>query len=91
MPHSTPSDKSDSLEDEDDLLPDAPPANAADMTELAGDVAMELDEGKNDAEKMDVKLEDLFNDMDQDDDDEFSSSKADSKVKIESSPPAAPM
>lgn len=90
MPHSAPSDKSDSPEDEDDLLPDAPPANAADMTESAGDVAMDLDEGKSAAEKMDVRLQDLFNDMDEEDD-EFSSSKVDSKVKIESSPPAAPM
>lgn len=90
MPHSTPSNKSDSLEDDDDLLPDAPPANAADMTDLAGDAAMELDEGENGVDKMDVKLQDLFDDMDEEDD-EFSSSKVDSKVKIESSPPAAPM
>lgn len=91
MPHSTPSDKSDSQEDEDDLLPDAPAPNAADTTDLAGDVAMKMEEGENGEDKMDVKLQDLFNDMDEEDD-EFSSSKVDSNVKIESSsPPAAPM
>lgn len=90
MPHSIPSDKSDSLEDEYDLMPDAPSANAAAMAESAGDGAMELDEGNNGVDKMDVKLQDLFDDMDEDDD-EFSSSKVDSKVKTESSPPPAPM
>lgn len=90
MPHSLPPDKSDSQEDDYDLLPDAPPANAATMTELAGDGAMELDEGNNAVDKMDVKLQDLFDDMDEEDD-EFSSSKADSKVKTESSPPPAQM
>lgn len=90
MPHSTPSDQSDSQEDEDDLLPDAPPTDATDATDLPGDVAMESEEEKIEEEKMDVKLQDLFNDMDEEDD-EFSSSRPDSKVKTESSPPAAPM
>ena len=88
MPHSIPTDKSDSPEEAYDLLPDAPPANAGTMTELADDGAMELDEGTNAGDKMDVKLQDLFNDMDEEDD-EFSSSKAGSKVKTESSPPPA--
>lgn len=95
MPHSTPSDKSVSQEDEDDLLPDAPAANAADTTiaesnDLPGDVAMDVEEGKKDVDMVDVKLQDLFNDMDEEDD-EFSSSRVDSKIKTESSPPAAPM
>ena len=90
MPHSTPSDNSDSQDDDLDFLPDAPPTDAADTTDLPGDVAMEVEEGKNDVDKMDVKLQDLFNDMDEEDD-EFSNSKVDSTVKTESSPPEAPM
>lgn len=90
MPHSTPSDESVSQEDEDDILPDAPPTNATDTTDLPGDDIMECEEGKHDVDKMDIKLQDLFNDMDEEDD-EFSSSKLDPKVKTESSPPAAPV
>lgn len=92
---SSPSDKSASQEEEDDLLPDAPPAGAIDKTnaeenDLPGDIVMDTEEGRKDIDKMDVKLQDLFNDMDEEDD-EFSSSKVDAKVKMDSSPPPAQM
>lgn len=101
MPHSIPSDKSSSQEEEDTLLPDASSETATDATISKGsgspsDVAMDVEEGVEarrkcaDADEMDVKLQDLFNDMDEDDD-EFSSSRSDAKVKMEISPPAAPM
>ena len=92
---STPSDKSASQEEEDDVLPDAPPAGATDKTnaeesDSPGDIVMDTEEGRKDIDKMDVKLQDLFNDMDEEDD-EFSSSKVDAKVKMDSSPPPAQM
>ncbi len=94
MPHSMASDYSSSQEEDDDVLPDAPAANPVDTTmaednEMRGDVVADAVEGKMNLEKMDVKLQDLFNDMD-DEDEEFPSSMVDAKVKVESSPPAAP-
>lgn len=96
MPHSIPSDHSHSQVEDDDL-PDAPPTNPSETAsavdnDIRDDIVMDSGEGgeKKDMTKIDIKLQDLFNDMDEDDE-EFSSSRADTKVKLESSPPPAPL
>ena len=68
MPHST-SDTPPSLDD-DSSLPDAP----SQSTSEHGDSGRESGIGKDDNLKIDIKLEDLFND--EDEDEEFPSSAA---------------
>ena len=93
MPHSTAVDlviPSSSLE-EDSELPDAAP-HALDIKEEGkGDDQKELDIDVPVQEelKTEIKLEDLFNDLDEDDE-EFPSSGATAGM-VESSPPAVPM
>ena len=93
MPHSTATDlviPSSPLE-EDSELPDAPP-HALDIREEGeGDNQKESEIGVSVQEelKTEIKLEDLFNDVD-DDDEEFPSSGATTGM-VESNPPAPPM
>ena len=92
MPHSTAADlvtPSSPLE-EDSELPDAPP-HVLGVQEERGDDQKELEiEGPTQEElKTDIKLEDLFND-DEEDDEEFPSSGA-TVGMVENSPPAVPM
>ena len=78
MPHSTePDTVPQEAKDEDQELPDAPP--------LEGNGGMN---GGAEDKKQDVKLDDIFND--EDSDDEFTSSSV-TLGKVESSPPAAPV
>jgi DNA primase small subunit len=75
MPHSVASGGSPASHKDEELLPDAPTGNTADASELNGE--------DNIAEKTaGVKLEDLFNDED-DDDNEFPASSAPADVKME--------
>lgn len=93
MPHSTVADlvtPSSPLE-EDSELPDAPP-HALDIQEdRERENQKELETGGpvQEEKKTDIKLEDLFND-DEEDDEEFPSSGATTGM-IENSPPAVPM
>ncbi|KAL9063422.1 MAG: hypothetical protein Q9161_009473 [Pseudevernia consocians] len=80
MPHSTASAPmlSDGLVEEDGVLPDAPdqipdPAKEEGNISLI-DVALQSEESTGEAPRTDVKLEDLFNDVHEDEDDEFSGS-----------------
>ena len=79
MPHSTHPDNGPQLVEDQNAedLPDAPPLEKGSDQEDGSAL-----------KKQDVKLEDLFND--EDSDEEFTSSGA-TNGKIESSPPAAPM
>ena len=93
MPHSTAADLviSCSPFEEDSDLPDAPP-QALDLTEESeGDNQKELGGGVPVQEELkpEIKLEDLFNDVDEEDE-EFPSSGATTGM-VESSPPAVPM
>ena len=83
MPHSTLDDSLPSPKDadEDIDLPDAPPLN-----EHVNNNGIP---SANDTQKQDVKLEDLFNDEDSDDE-EFPNSSI-SNEKMESSPPGNPL
>ena len=95
MPHSIPSVHSGLQEDADTPLPDAPSATATGTTGAEdncspADAVMDIEDGTKSIGKAEVKLQDLFDDMDEDED-EFSSSRADATVKMESSPPAMPM
>ena len=86
MPHSTMTEQeppSDQM-DEDTDLPDAT-INKDEHHDGESDSGTRTDE----PQKQDVKLEDLFNDEDSDDDEFPSSSAPDGKV--ESSPPVAPV
>lgn len=65
MPHSTSPKKSPSDENDGDMLPDAPPAES--------EPKPQEDNGTSGNETAGVKLEDLFND---DDDDEYPTSSA---------------
>ncbi len=92
MPHSTAADlvtPSSPLE-EDSELPDAPP-RALDIKEREGDnqKVLAIEDPVQEALMTDIKLEDLFNDDDEDDE-EFPSSGAITGM-VESSPPAVPM
>ncbi|KAL8700302.1 MAG: hypothetical protein Q9201_005521 [Fulgogasparrea decipioides] len=87
MPHSTSPNGSSDQMDEDSILPDAPPADfeASDSShadKLDGSYVV-----VQDPKKENVKLEDLFDD---DEDEEFPSSGA-SKENPSSSPPASPL
>ena len=93
MPHSTAADlvtPSSPLE-EDSELPDAPPHALDVKEESEGDNQKDLETGVPVREdlKPDIKLEDLFDDVD-DEDEEFPSSGATTGM-VESSPPAVPM
>ena len=93
MPHSTAADlviPSSPLE-EDSELPDAPPHALNVKEEGEGDNQKELETVISVREdlKPDIKLEDLFDDVD-DEDEEFPSSGATTGM-VESSPPAVPM
>ena len=95
MPHSTASAPmlSDGLVEEDGVLLDAPdqipdPAKEEGNISLI-DVASQLEESTGEAPRTDVKLEDLFNDVHEDEDDEFSGSGV--LNCNESSPLEAPM
>ncbi|KAG8529197.1 uncharacterized protein KY384_005832 [Bacidia gigantensis] len=68
----------------DNTLPDAPPIDGEEASDESPATLVD-----NGGRKADVKLEDLFND-DDDSDDEFRSSSNDTG-KVESSPPAAPI
>ena len=83
---------------EDSTLPDAPTAPLSEQGEnpgdLSGDVTMEINGGEmansvSQPRTDEVKLEDLFNN-DEDEDEEFPSSGA-SDAKVASSPPQHPM
>ena len=90
MPHSTAADlvTPSSLLEEDSELPDAPPHVLDVQEDREGDDRKELEiEGPAQEQlKTDIKLEDLFNDEDEDDE-EFPSSGA----TVKNSPPAVPM
>lgn len=92
MPHSTAADlvtPSSPLE-EDSELPDAPPHVLHVQEDREGNNQKELENGGPVQEeiKTDVKLEDLFDD--DEDDEEFPSSGATTGI-VENSPPAVPM
>ena len=95
MPHSVSSETSPAVEDS--LLPDARPEQPNEDRDLddSGDSVsakdLEESEAKKPTSTADVKLEDLFNSDDEDD--EFPTSSAlDDGAKVEgSSPPAAPV
>ena len=78
MPHSVSSNDSPKRVGEDDILPDAPPIESANPA-----VQEEMGTGGTENVKAGVKLEDMFND---DEDDEFPASSA-ADAKTESSPP----
>lgn len=95
MPHSTASAPmlSEGLVEEDSILPDAPdqvpdPAKEEGNIDLV-DFASQSEESTGEAPRTDVKLEDLFNDVYDNEDDEFSGSGVLSNN--ESSPPEAPL
>ena len=98
MPHSISPHSSPSSEQNDNLLPDAPMALAGpskDTDEVASssgssDETMQSTEEIKNTSKMDIKLEDLFNDDDEEDE-EFPSSIPATNKELESSPPAAPL
>lgn len=85
MPHSTSPEASPTLEEEDGLLPDAPPVDPSEVAESDGsnDAVMIPVEATKDSNKTDIMLEDLF-DYDEDEDDEFSSSGLPANGKVES-------
>ena len=94
MPHSVSPAPSSSGQQEDVTLPDAPPEIVSSPENGLGTVSSyEAKAGNEGAVKKpssgDIKLEDLFND-DESDDEEFPSSSA-TNGKLESSPPAAPV
>lgn len=87
MPHSTSPEPSSRLEEEDGVLPDAPPAEPSQDEEAAGsdrstDAVMYSVEVATDSSKMDIKLDDMFDD-DEDEDEEFPSSGLPANGKVE--------
>lgn len=93
MPHSTAADLLTPCSplDEDSELPDASPHALNIKEEREGDNQKESGSGIPVQEELkpDIKLEDLFNDVDEEDE-EFPSSGATTGM-VESSPPAVPM
>lgn len=95
MPHSTIIDSVTRSEMEDVVIPDAPQGDNGEDSEDFGegdgsyDVIMNSNEAIGSPTKPDIKLEDIFNDEDGEDD-EFSNSVAATNVKVESSPPPLP-
>lgn len=86
MPHSTSPEASPKSEEEDGLLPDAPPVDPSDVEEAesdgSNDALMIPVEATKDSIKTDIMPEDLF-DYDEDEDDEFSSSGLPANGKVE--------
>ncbi|KAF6219312.1 hypothetical protein HO133_005137 [Letharia lupina] len=95
MPHSTaPGPMRPEEVDEDDILPDAP-QQVSDHTKEEGktdmtDSASQSEDSTSEAPRIDVKVEDLFDDADDDEEDEFSGSRV-LNPGNESSPPEAPL
>lgn len=97
MPHSTVSEPllSDGWVEEDIILSDAPeqvpdPAKEEGKMDI-NNGASQSEDSIGEASRTDIKLEDLFNDVnDDDDDDEFSGLRA-SSTNNESNPPGAPL
>lgn len=96
MPHSTASEPvlSGGLVEEDIINLDAP-GQVPDHTKEEGKIDMcnsvsPSEDSTGEAPRMDVKLEDLFNDVNDDEDDEFSGSGV-SNTNNESSPQEAPL
>lgn len=88
MPHSTSQGSSVATEDKDGSLSDAPPVHLSDAGDVGGNQALidptaSLKEESEVAVKMDIKLEDLFDDEDEEDE-EFPSSGV-TQAKPESS------
>ena len=96
MPHSTTPLQmlSDCLSEEDIVLPDAPEEAPGQLKEEVNmeknDGASHSDWATSEATKTDVKLEDLFNDVDDDEEDEFSGSAV-SNINEKNIPPDAPL
>ncbi|KAL8928528.1 MAG: hypothetical protein Q9208_001762 [Pyrenodesmia sp. 3 TL-2023] len=89
MPHSLTPEVNQVSADDDGVLPDAPPADQpASDAEVGGDSGSP-DTPMQEPCKVDVKLEDLFAD-DDDEDEEFPSSGVADRSAPESSPPAGP-
>ena len=72
------------MQDDDSSLPDAP-TSPSDESQGKNGI------GKNNKNKHDIKLEDLFNDEDDDDDDDEFSSSATMSGELKSSPPTKPL
>lgn len=96
MPHSTASEPmvSEVLVEQNSMLPDTP-EHVPDHAKEEGkmdiiDHAWQLEDSTGEAPRMDVKLQDLFNDVTDDEHDEFSGSGV-SNTKNESSPPKPPL
>lgn len=96
MPHSTASEPvlSGGLVEEDSIILDAP-GQVPDYTKEEGKIDMydsvsPSEDSAGEAPRMDVKLEDIFNDVDDDEDDEFSGSRV-SNTNSEGSPQEAPL
>jgi len=95
MPHSTLSDSSvlHSPVAGNDMLPDAPPPSLVNLSEMegsdSGDVT-KIEYSAKSTQKSETRLEDLFNEDDDEEDEEFPSSRMQDE-KVDSSPPKAPM
>lgn len=89
MPHSLSSEENQYSADEDGVLPDAPPADPGASDVQAGGDSGSPDTLMQESSKVEVKLEDLFADED-DEDEEFPSSGMADGSAPESSPPAGP-
>jgi len=88
MPHSVSPPASPSVAQEDSIIPDAPlPAPLDSNTPSSSDG--QNGNGAEETLKINIKLEELFQNGD-DDDDEFPSSSA-TNGKVESSPPRGPL
>lgn len=98
IPHPTTPEDWPSSEQDEDILPDAPPtpADASKNADETGssdgsvDTMMQSTSERTDATKIEIKLEDLFNDDDEEDA-EFPSSVPTTNNNLESSPPPAPL
>lgn len=95
MPHSTASDEAPppAPAEEDTVLSDAPPQSPDKLREEegnnAGEKVLHVDDSTRPVSRIDVKLEDLFDDAD-DDDEEFPSSGV-ANGNVDGTPPTAPM
>ena len=97
MPHSTASEPifSEALIMEDTNLPNAPeevsdPTKEEESMDLVVDDVSHTGESTGEVSRTEVKLEDIFNDVNDDEDDDFSGSGV-SNANNESSSPAAPV
>ena len=94
MPHSTILEPLVSAVEDDGFLPDAPEhvpdlAKEEEKMDIIN-AASQSEDSIGEALRTDVKLEDLFNNVHDDEDDEFSGSSA-STINNECSPPEAPL